>query len=105
MGVNYGANKVRFTSAVPSGSQVRMRASLMEADLMRRVLKPAEFKKWFKPAHLEWITRFIQVPDNFLYILMYVMGKHEFIMEFGAPSDQSVFIRFVPEFGDQSADQ
>ena len=32
MGVNYGANKIRFTSAVPSGSQVRMRASLMEAE-------------------------------------------------------------------------
>lgn len=32
MGVNYGANKVRFTSAVPSGSQVRMRASLIEAE-------------------------------------------------------------------------
>ncbi len=32
MGVNYGANKVRFTSAVPSGSQVRMRASLLEAE-------------------------------------------------------------------------
>jgi len=32
MGVNYGANKIRFTSAVPSGSQVRMRASLIEAE-------------------------------------------------------------------------
>ena len=32
MGINYGANKIRFTSAVPSGSQVRMRASLMEAE-------------------------------------------------------------------------
>ncbi|TAG75117.1 MAG: MaoC family dehydratase, partial [Runella slithyformis] len=26
MGVNYGANKIRFTSAVPAGSNVRMRA-------------------------------------------------------------------------------
>jgi len=32
MGINYGANKIRFTSAVPSGSQVRMRANLMEAE-------------------------------------------------------------------------
>ena len=28
MGINYGANKVRFTNAVPSGSQVRMKAWL-----------------------------------------------------------------------------
>lgn len=28
MGVNYGANKVRFTDAVPSGSSVRMTATL-----------------------------------------------------------------------------
>ena len=28
MGVNYGANKIRFTSAVPAGSQVRLKASL-----------------------------------------------------------------------------
>lgn len=32
MGLNYGANKVRFTSAVPSGSKVRMKASLLEAE-------------------------------------------------------------------------
>ncbi|HEV7349152.1 MaoC family dehydratase [Telluribacter sp.] len=32
MGVNYGANKVRFTSVVPSGSQVRMRATLLETE-------------------------------------------------------------------------
>ncbi|GAA4402504.1 MaoC family dehydratase [Nibrella viscosa] len=32
MGVNYGANKIRFTSAVPSGSNVRMKATLMEAE-------------------------------------------------------------------------
>ena len=28
MGVNYGANKVRFTNAVPTGSRVRMKAWL-----------------------------------------------------------------------------
>ena len=28
MGVNYGANKIRFTSAVPASSQVRLKASL-----------------------------------------------------------------------------
>jgi acyl dehydratase len=32
MGVNYGANKIRFTSAVPSGSKVRMKASLIETE-------------------------------------------------------------------------
>ena len=28
MGINYGANKIRFTNAVPSGSRVRMKAWL-----------------------------------------------------------------------------
>ena len=30
MGVNYGANKIRFTAPVPVGSNVRMGASLKE---------------------------------------------------------------------------
>jgi acyl dehydratase len=32
MGVNYGANKIRFTSAVPSGSNVRMTGTLMSVE-------------------------------------------------------------------------
>lgn len=32
MGINYGANKVRFTSPVPSGSRVRMRITLKEIE-------------------------------------------------------------------------
>jgi acyl dehydratase len=32
MGVNYGLNKVRFTSPVPVGSRVRARAKLLAAD-------------------------------------------------------------------------
>src|SRR5437868_7169954 len=32
MGVNYGLNKVRFTSPVPVGSRVRARATLLAAD-------------------------------------------------------------------------
>jgi acyl dehydratase len=32
MGVNYGANKIRFTSAVPSGSHVRMRGHLASVE-------------------------------------------------------------------------
>ena len=32
MGVNYGANKVRFTGAVPVGSRVRMKAWLHHAE-------------------------------------------------------------------------
>ena len=31
MGVNYGLNKVRFTSPVPAGSRVRLRSELLEA--------------------------------------------------------------------------
>ena len=31
MGVNYGLNKVRFTSPVPAGSRVRLRMKLLEA--------------------------------------------------------------------------
>jgi len=33
-GINYGCNKVRFTSPVPAGSKVRARAKLMAADPM-----------------------------------------------------------------------
>jgi len=32
MGVNYGSDKIRFTSAVPSGSNVRAKAKLVESD-------------------------------------------------------------------------
>jgi acyl dehydratase len=32
MGVNYGANKIRFTSAVPAGSNVRMSATVAEIE-------------------------------------------------------------------------
>lgn len=32
MGINYGANKVRFTGAVPVGSRVRMKAQLHNAE-------------------------------------------------------------------------
>jgi len=32
MVINYGLNKVRFTGAVPAGTRVRMRASLLSAD-------------------------------------------------------------------------
>ncbi|TDB68987.1 MaoC family dehydratase [Arundinibacter roseus] len=32
MGVNYGANKVRFTSPVPAGSRVRMRMTLLSTE-------------------------------------------------------------------------
>ena len=32
MGVNYGTNKVRFTDAVPAGSQVRMRGRLVSVE-------------------------------------------------------------------------
>lgn len=39
MGVNYGANKIRFTSAVPVESNVRMRATLMEAEPVQNGLR------------------------------------------------------------------
>ena len=32
MGMNYGLNRVRFTGVVPSGGQVRMRATLFSAE-------------------------------------------------------------------------
>lgn len=32
MGINYGANKIRFTNAVPSGSRLRMKAWLHHAE-------------------------------------------------------------------------
>jgi len=34
MGINYGLNKVRFTSPVPAGSKVRARTKLLAADPM-----------------------------------------------------------------------
>ncbi|WP_420147255.1 MaoC family dehydratase [Spirosoma sp.] len=32
MGINYGANKIRFMNAVPVGSRLRMRATLLQAE-------------------------------------------------------------------------
>ena len=32
MGLNYGANKIRFTAAVPAGSKVSMKANILEAE-------------------------------------------------------------------------
>jgi acyl dehydratase len=34
-GINYGCNKVRFTSPVPAGARVRARAKLLAADPMK----------------------------------------------------------------------
>ncbi|MBD2754774.1 MaoC family dehydratase [Spirosoma validum] len=39
MGINYGANKIRFTNAVPVGSNLRMRAWLRQADLQGKALR------------------------------------------------------------------
>jgi acyl dehydratase len=39
MGVNYGANKIRFISAVPAGSNVRMKAIFAEAEEVANGLK------------------------------------------------------------------
>ncbi|GAA4447660.1 MaoC family dehydratase [Nibrella saemangeumensis] len=55
MGVNYGANKIRFTSAVPSGSNVRMKATLLEAEPVEGGLRITmncvfELEKQPKPA-------------------------------------------------------
>lgn len=36
MGINYGANKIRFTGAVPVGSRVRMKATLQQTEAERR---------------------------------------------------------------------
>ena len=55
MGINYGANKIRFTSPVPSGSQVRLHAKLLggEAkgnDVLYRVEVKLEIKDQERPA-------------------------------------------------------
>jgi acyl dehydratase len=39
MGVNYGTNKVRFTSAVPSGGRVRMKGTITEVEDVPRGVK------------------------------------------------------------------
>lgn len=39
MGLNYGTNKVRFTSAVPSGSKVRMRGVLRDLEEVENGMK------------------------------------------------------------------
>ena len=43
----YYGNDKNYPAAWEPGGEDFFSASLMEADLMRRVLKPAEFKKWF----------------------------------------------------------
>lgn len=42
MGVNYGANKIRFTNAVPVGSRLRMRAWLHHAEPDRRTAQNSD---------------------------------------------------------------
>ncbi len=39
MGINYGVNKVRFISAVPSGSRVRMKGTIARSERVERGLK------------------------------------------------------------------
>ena len=41
-GINYGCNKVRFTSPVPAGSRVRARAKLIAADPMEERRRAAD---------------------------------------------------------------
>lgn len=39
MGINYGANKIRFMNAVPVGRKLRMRARLQQAESQRNTLR------------------------------------------------------------------
>jgi acyl dehydratase/putative sterol carrier protein len=55
MGVNYGIDKVRFTSPVPSGSEVRVNATLLSAEpkgngILYKVRVSIEIKGQEKPA-------------------------------------------------------
>jgi acyl dehydratase len=55
MGVNYGTDKIRFTSAVPSGSNVRAKAKLIESNrkgdgLLYKVGVEIEIEGQEKPA-------------------------------------------------------
>src|SRR4030088_1842120 len=69
------------------------------------VMRKTEFKKGFKPTHLERIAGFVQIIYNILNILMHIMGKHKFIMQFSSPSHEIMFIWLVPEFYNQTAYQ
>ncbi len=55
MGVNYGTEKVRFTSPVPSGSEVRLKAQLASSEprgdgVLYKVAVQIEIKGQEKPA-------------------------------------------------------
>jgi acyl dehydratase len=55
MGVNYGIDKVRFTSPVPSGSRVRLKARLLESNrkgdgILYKVGVEVEIEAQDKPA-------------------------------------------------------
>ncbi|HWL64411.1 MAG TPA: MaoC family dehydratase, partial [Actinomycetota bacterium] len=55
MGINYGTDKVRFTNPVPSGSNVRLKAKLTEAQpkgdgLLYKVGVEIEIEGQEKPA-------------------------------------------------------
>jgi acyl dehydratase len=64
MGINYGLNRVRFPSAVPSGSRIRARVALKSFDELPKSVKATfaitiECEGAEKPCCVaEWIIRF-----------------------------------------------
>ncbi len=65
MGVNYGANKIRFINPVPSGSNIRATATTMSVELKGNAvdhtrLMTVEIEGQEKPALVaEWISRLV----------------------------------------------
>jgi len=64
MGINYGLNRVRFTSSVPADSQVRARVSVLQARELSRAIEVTysiviEGRESSKPCCMaEWIVRY-----------------------------------------------
>jgi len=65
MGVNYGANKIRFINPVPSGAKIRATGSTMSVELKGNAvdhtrLMTVEIEGQEKPALVaEWISRLV----------------------------------------------
>src|SRR5271170_2101357 len=67
--------------------------------------REAKFKMWREPVELERITRLAQIADDIIEICFAEMRQHPAVMNVRAPADEVIFVRFVPEFCHETAQQ
>src|SRR5579862_1314941 len=65
----------------------------------------SEFKVRREPVEFKRITGLAQIPDHILEIRLAKMWQHPAVVDIRSPADQAVFVRLLPKFRDETAQQ